>query len=324
MSILWQPETQTTEVLIDWQSIGSREIKAGTPMSLAGVIANNSDAVGLVLETVNRPWSSRARLIVAGFVDLDAAKSSSSYTLTAEAIAAMPGITFVDDGTVVVPSGGGLPDPTPYSDGTVLVKAGNEWKAQSGYGYEEEAGTVHTIDPKFIPKSGMPDPAELADGTALVAVNGEWKKQSGYGYFESASSVSITINASSPLVDGKYTSTVELEDFVVTSESQIEITFNGTTESVSLTAVDSFTKVVDIGDNQVILSSYYGKGSITAKSAIAMGFVTVSGFNGNSVRASIPQTFSTSLIAKELPSFTAADNGKVLGVVGGQLAWVTP
>lgn len=33
---------------------------------------------------------------------------------------------------------GGLPDPSEYEDGTVLIKVGNEWKAQSGYGYEGE------------------------------------------------------------------------------------------------------------------------------------------------------------------------------------------
>lgn len=36
-------------------------------------------------------------------------------------------------------SGGGMPDPSEYEDGTVLVKVGNEWKAQSGYGYTEES-----------------------------------------------------------------------------------------------------------------------------------------------------------------------------------------
>ena len=44
----------------------------------------------------------------------------------------------------VAEHGSGLPDPSSYDDGTVLIKVGNEWKAQSGYGYEK-AGAFESI-----------------------------------------------------------------------------------------------------------------------------------------------------------------------------------
>ena len=78
------------QVDIDWPNIGDTVIKAGTPMSQDGKIANDGNAYGVLMGDVERKRNRMAQLLVAGFMDFAAAEEHSGVQLTAEAKAAMP------------------------------------------------------------------------------------------------------------------------------------------------------------------------------------------------------------------------------------------
>ena len=83
-------------------------MKAGSPVDNAGHVANNGNAIGLLLETVKEKpgypspttWGSIG-VLTGGDVDLEEVEKTSGITLTTEAKAAMGGIRFhLPDGTV--------------------------------------------------------------------------------------------------------------------------------------------------------------------------------------------------------------------------------
>lgn len=98
MSILWENKPKYMETAVTWGD--AQEIAAGTPVDAAGAVANDETAIGILAETINRPWSGKMKVIVAGFVDIDAAEESSGLTISAAAKKAMHGIKFVSEGVI--------------------------------------------------------------------------------------------------------------------------------------------------------------------------------------------------------------------------------
>ena len=73
-------------------------LKAGTPMSEAGVVANGSTAIGIVPETVSvRPPVGGLRLLVGGDVIRMEVEASYGETLSDDALEAMNGIRFYNE-----------------------------------------------------------------------------------------------------------------------------------------------------------------------------------------------------------------------------------
>lgn len=128
--------TKSINIRLDWANITGTALKAGTPISLTGVVANTADAVGILSQDVSKSDAVVA-VVTEGTIDLG--EIAASYgELDDAAISAMHGITFIDDGEPVAPSGGGggLPDYSEASDGDVLAieDGAPAWKEPSGGG----------------------------------------------------------------------------------------------------------------------------------------------------------------------------------------------
>lgn len=111
-------------VAIRWDTV-SLPLRAGTPISAAGLVANDGTALGLVPQTVTvRPVLPELQLLTAGEVKLGEAEQASGLTLSAAARRAMAGIRFVDSrgGAVELPVYE-LPDATPTQAGIVKQAA---------------------------------------------------------------------------------------------------------------------------------------------------------------------------------------------------------
>lgn len=93
---------RTSHVLIPWTT--ARVLKAGTPVSAAGEVANNGDAVGLLIhngdvgETVveNGVAYIYCEIAIAGYVDLTAVEEMSGLTIADSCKGALTDIVFVD------------------------------------------------------------------------------------------------------------------------------------------------------------------------------------------------------------------------------------
>lgn len=97
------------EIEMNWGEI-TLPLKAGTPVGLNGQIANDSDAVGIVPQTVSvLPVVKSIRILVGGSVSLAEVNAAYGSALTKAAKESMSGITFYgEDGT---------PEPNPLWDG---------------------------------------------------------------------------------------------------------------------------------------------------------------------------------------------------------------
>lgn len=114
---------KTAHVLIPWMV--AKDLKPGTPISDAGEVKNNSYAWGLLThngdvgDIVVKDGVSyvNAEVIRGGYVDLNAVKELSGYTLTTACKNALSGIIFVVNGKLA----GGLPDATAADEGKALL-----------------------------------------------------------------------------------------------------------------------------------------------------------------------------------------------------------
>ncbi len=97
------------EIEMNWGEI-TLPLKAGTPVGLNGQIANDSDAVGIVPQTVSvLPVVKSIRILVGGSVSLAEVNAAYGSALTKAAKESMSGIAFYgEDGT---------PEPNPLWDG---------------------------------------------------------------------------------------------------------------------------------------------------------------------------------------------------------------
>ena len=95
------------ELKMKWNTI-TFPLKAGTPISLGGVVANNERAVGIIPETIKeRPLIDTTRIIIAGYVDKKEVESEFGQELNEKAIESMSGIKFFGEDLT--------PDPEPIS-----------------------------------------------------------------------------------------------------------------------------------------------------------------------------------------------------------------
>ena len=126
--------TDTLPVVPDWSSI-TGDLKAGTPISIKGAVANDEAAIGLVAGDTAH-GAEYAVVVTAGVVDLNAASASYGGTVSDDVVQALDNVTFIYGGRVYAVSGSSLPDYSQASDGDVLaIESGVPgWKEPSGGG----------------------------------------------------------------------------------------------------------------------------------------------------------------------------------------------
>ena len=69
-------------------------VKAGTPLSAAGAVANTADAVGILLYDVDTAENPNGAIVVQGIIDATKAQAHSGVTYAAALYAALPGVVF--------------------------------------------------------------------------------------------------------------------------------------------------------------------------------------------------------------------------------------
>lgn len=120
------------DIQLDWPNIDGGVVKAGTPISLAGRVANDETAIGLLADDaifVNAANANpAASVLVEGVVAIDGAETDSGLTFSDAAIKSLKDITFIDSSGAVVSVGGeGLPDPSELEDGTIAIVQDGAW-----------------------------------------------------------------------------------------------------------------------------------------------------------------------------------------------------
>ena len=93
-STLEKAKGKVERVTLDWGNITPSELPAGTPIGADGRVHNDGSAKGLLMRTVNEPWSGTGEIITAGYVDLVEAQESYGSALTNEARCALYDIHF--------------------------------------------------------------------------------------------------------------------------------------------------------------------------------------------------------------------------------------
>lgn len=90
---------------MDWKNI-TLPLRAGTPVSAEGVVANTSDAIGMIPENITtKPLMKTIYVLVGGDVDIDFAEAAYGSTISDAAKEAMAGIRFYNaDGSVYMPT----------------------------------------------------------------------------------------------------------------------------------------------------------------------------------------------------------------------------
>lgn len=81
-------------ITLDFAGVSGGVVKAGTPISAAGVSANTADAVGVLLADVyaERPIGT---IVIHGFIDAAKAQANSGVTIDAAVKAALPLVAFL-------------------------------------------------------------------------------------------------------------------------------------------------------------------------------------------------------------------------------------
>nr|DAD63389.1 MAG TPA: hypothetical protein [Caudoviricetes sp.] len=81
-------------ITLDFTGVSDGVVKAGAPISAAGVSANTADAVGILLADVyaERPIGT---IVIHGFIDAAKAKDNSGVTIDAAVKAALPMVAFL-------------------------------------------------------------------------------------------------------------------------------------------------------------------------------------------------------------------------------------
>lgn len=107
-SYIWEQTASTVEIMLDWPNIEGSVVKAGTPISQDGKVANDETAVGILVYDavfVNSPMpvNKPSVVLIEGIVDLEGVEADCGLTISDEAKTAMKDITFTP---VVIPEPG--------------------------------------------------------------------------------------------------------------------------------------------------------------------------------------------------------------------------
>ena len=159
---VWRQTARTVDIRLDWPNIETAIVKAGTPVSAAGAIANTAAAVGILASDaiyINAPNANRpVTVIVGGVVMLSTVEASSGLTLTDAAKAAMKDITFIGaDGSPDVPKLVPVLDNIADSTATTIAQVKTDLNALLT---ELKAKGLMAADPE-----PEPEPGEGGDGS---------------------------------------------------------------------------------------------------------------------------------------------------------------
>lgn len=124
-NILAHPDRIVQKVELDMTAQDS--YLAGSPISAEGKLANDANAIGILLYDVHKAIGGRTGVVVIfGRIKQDVAAEHSGITISAEAKAALIDITFTGDGCRM--GGGGLtelPEGYPYKESVTIEWDGN-------------------------------------------------------------------------------------------------------------------------------------------------------------------------------------------------------
>ena len=118
IDLLWHPDHKSRPVTLDYTGTDG-VIKAGTPISAAGAVANNGNAVGILLRDCYDGFHAAGNVVIDGFIRQDVAEEHSGVQLTDDAKRAMSKLVFVDAEGVPDPPAGGAGGGT---DDVYLIK----------------------------------------------------------------------------------------------------------------------------------------------------------------------------------------------------------
>ena len=128
--------TDTLPVVPDWSSI-TGDLKAGTPISIKGAVANDEAAIGLVAGDTAH-GAEYAVVVTAGVVDLNAASASYGSTISDDVVQALDNVTFIYGGKVYAVAPSELPAVTSDDKDKFLHTNGStgalEWTEAGGGG----------------------------------------------------------------------------------------------------------------------------------------------------------------------------------------------
>ena len=93
VQILKRPPFEGIPITLDFSDVASGIVKAGSPISAAGVVANTSSAIGILLfdVTADRP---QGTILKKAYINEDVAEAHASITYDAAVKAALPMIVF--------------------------------------------------------------------------------------------------------------------------------------------------------------------------------------------------------------------------------------
>ena len=93
-NILWHPDAQTKAVALDFAGTGGC-IKAGSPISAAGKVANDASAVGVLLHDAHELCCSHGLVVIGGYIKSDIAQNHSGIEISDAARSAMSRLAFI-------------------------------------------------------------------------------------------------------------------------------------------------------------------------------------------------------------------------------------
>lgn len=97
--ILKRPPFEGVGITLDFTSVettdadGNKVVKAGSPISAAGVVANTSSAIGILLYDVIEK-NPQATILKKAYIDLTKAETNCGLTISADVKAALPMCVF--------------------------------------------------------------------------------------------------------------------------------------------------------------------------------------------------------------------------------------
>lgn len=144
-NIMDTPDFSTKMVQLDMS--GGSCIKAGTPISADGKVANDETAIGILLNDCHSCLgNARGLVVIGGRIKQDVAKNHSGITISDKAKAAMINVTFTGDGARAGGGGGTI---------TRLVKTDNTATREDGSAITpQEALDAFLAGPVLLKENG--------------------------------------------------------------------------------------------------------------------------------------------------------------------------